>query len=291
MLVASIITKNEEKSISSVIKTLSFADKIILVDNSSTDRTLEIAKKFKKVSIHVVDINLPHSVAAQRNLALKYIPKEAWIYFSDADEIIPPKLREEILEIVRNPNIPYGAYQCPRTNVFLGKSLQHGGWYPDYQIRLIKRKHLDSWVNAPLNVPPILYRRRFSYLKKSLYGPHDKPLLKDETLVGRLKNPYLHFNHRSIEDMLRKTPRFLLSELSFQQEYETISEPSLFSLVFSPLKEFFIRYLLKRGFLDGKVGLIESLYMSFSSFLYEGFKWQYCNKPKIDKVYKKYFKG
>lgn len=280
---ASIITKNEEERISYALESLTFAEKIILVDNSSTDSTIEIAKKYKNVEIHSVNIELPHSVADQRNVSIKFIPDDAWVYFSDADEIVTKDLACEILEIIAKGK--FEALQIPRRNICLGKELRYGGWYPDYQLRLAKKSNIVQWVNAPLDLPPYICEGRHSYLLESKFGPHDKPLLKSGTKVGRLKNPYLHYNHRSIDAMLRKTPRFLKSEIDYLFAYESPKVPTSLQIFLSPIRFFVKNYFLKRGFLDGRVGLIESLYMSFSSFVFEAMKWEHTNKEKIESVY------
>lgn len=281
----SLITKNEEEWVGVALSGMSWMKKIVLVDNGSTDRTLEIAKEFPNVLIKNVSIDLPHCVAAQRNVSINYIPKNSWIYFCDADEYITKDLESEIRDVMSVVNGPT-AFQIPRKNIFLGKYLRHGGWYPDYQIRLIKRESLISWVNGPLDLPQIIHNDKYSYLKKAKYGPHDKPLLRKNTLVGQLKSPYIHYNHRSIDDMLKKTPRFLNSELEYLQNSSKLNKPSYTKIIFSPLVVFIKRFFLKKGFLDGYVGLIESLYMSFSSFIFEAKKWE--KFEDLDPKYKKY---
>lgn len=281
----SLITKNEEARIRSCLDSLSFAKEIILVDNSSSDRTVKIAKTFKNVKVVSVDIKLPHSVAEQRNISLKHMPKDCWVYFSDADEIITNSLKKEISKAIEQNT--YQAFQVPRKNIFLGRELLYGGWYPDFQVRLIKINSLIKWVNAPLDLPEYIYEDKYGYLLDSNYGAHDKPLLRNGSKVGKLINPYLHFNHRSLESMLSKTPRFLQSELRHLSQYSRIEEPTGMRIVSSPIIYFIKSYFLKRGFLDGKVGLIEAVYMSFSQFIYESMKWEYVNRKKIESVYEK----
>jgi len=278
----SIITKNSETWLEAVLTTMSWMPKIFLVDNGSTDQTLQIAKKFKNVDIQKVQIDLPHSVAHQRNLSAAQVPDDAWIYFADSDELITQDLRQEILAAIQNSNDT--AYMIPRLNVQLGHPLYHGGWYPDHQLRLIKKSALVEWVNGPLNLPPFITEDKFANLRKATYGPHDKPLLKKDTSVWYLKYPYIHFNHQSLDSMLQKTPRFLNSEALYLKDAGLLSRPSYLTFLAAPAKDFLIRFILKRGFRDGTVGLIESIYMAFSAFLFEVKKWELTQKP-LPEVY------
>jgi|GEM_PF-1086420 len=281
----SLVTKNEEDWAEVALLGMRWMKKVVLVDNGSTDRTIEVAKKFPNVIVKKVSINLPHCVATQRNTSVKYIPENSWIYFCDADKYITKDLETEIKYSVSMVGGPT-AFQIPRKNIFLGRHLKHGGWYPDYQLRLVKKESLVSWVNGPLDLPQVIYNDKYSHLRKAKYGPHDKPLLKKNTVVGQINFPYIHFNHRSIDGMLQKTPRFLNSELEYIRASNQLSSPVYSKIILSPLIVFVKRYFIKKGFLDGYVGLIESLYMSFSSFIFEVKKWE--KFEELDSEYNKY---
>jgi glycosyltransferase involved in cell wall biosynthesis len=291
-VVGCVVTKNEEEYIEMSLSGLSFLDKVFLIDNCSTDRTLSIAKKFPNVEVIKVNINLPHSVGTQRNEVLKYVKDtESWIYFCDGDEYITKDLQKSIIEVVGKNN-KVGAYQIPRINYFLGKPLYNGGWYPDYQLRLIKAKYLVSWVNGPLDLPPILFdTKENKNLLKSAYGPHDKPLIKSECVVGKLCNPYLHFNHRNSNAMLDKTKRFNDSEIKYLSNTKNL--PTTFSrlgVIKKITYEFLRRYFYHRGYKDGIPGFIESVYQSFSLFLLEVRKWEESLSPSLEERYIKYKK-
>lgn len=285
-IIGCIVTKNEEEYIRVALSGMSFMDKVYVIDNGSTDKTLDIAKKFPNVLIKKVSIDLPHSVGTQRNYVLDYIKDpDCWIYFSDGDEYITQDLAEEILSSLDNE---FDAYQVPRLNYFLGKALRHGGWYPDYQLRLIKKKCLVKWVQGPLDLPPVIKYPSHKYLIDKKSGPHDKPLIKDNCRVGRLSSHYLHFNHRSINSMMTKTTRFYDSEVNYLCEMGSLKEPSGLRLLLVPIREFIRRYVIRLGFLDGKVGIIESLYQAFSLFIFECRKWEVSQNPPISESYEMY---
>jgi len=288
-LIGCIVTKNEEEYLDVSLSGMGFMDKVYVVDNGSTDRTLEIASGYRNVEIIKVKIDLPHSVGTQRNAILDRVGDDNWLYFSDGDEYITEPLSNEIKSIVGGKSV-YGAYQVPRLNFFLGRPLHHGGWYPDYQIRLIKKSVLSGWVQGPLLLPPVIFDSKYKYLLKAESGPHDNPLLKNGTQVGTLKNHYLHFNHRNINSMMYKTVRFNDSEVSHLNSLNKVEEPKLLSFISKPLIEFIKRYIYHRGFIDGKVGIIESIYQAFSVFLLEARKWEITQIPDLETKYENYKK-
>lgn len=284
----SLITKNEEGWLEISLSSMAWLEKVFLVDNSSSDKTLEIANSFPNVITRTVRINNIHPSAQQRNISIDGLDKDAWVLFMDADEYITKELKDEILRATQRPSI--GAYKIPRINYFLGSEVRHGGWFPDYQVRLIQLKYLDAWIHGPLDLPQVIFSREFSKYKGSKYGPHDKPLLKDGTSVGILNNPYLHFTHRSISEMLVKSDKFLNSEIEFLKENSLLCSPSTIEFFVKPMREFIRRFIYHKGFLDGRVGLIESFYPAFMEFMMLAKKWEAVQQPPLDLKYKKYKK-
>ena len=119
MLSAVILTKNEERKIQGLIKSLSFASEIIVVDDYSLDKTVPLAKKF---GARVYTRHLNEDFAAQRNFALKQATCD-WVLFVDSDESVPPALAKQILKAIKSTNI--NGYYLKRQDVFLNKNLRH----------------------------------------------------------------------------------------------------------------------------------------------------------------------
>ena len=246
-----IYTHNEEKNINDCINSAKLlTDKIILVDMESTDKTVEIAKSLK-----VTVFNFPKSnyVEPAREFGIKKSETD-WILILDADERITKELTDEIKSVIRNSCLPAGVaqfsnYKIPRKNIFASiKWLRHGGWWPDYQIRLINKKHFVNW---PKRI-------------------HSTPQIKGN--FGYLKNPLIHYFHGNLTSMVKKTVIFEDIESDLLLKAKKTSGTKTFFRKY--LAELYRRLIKNLGFLDGPFGIIESIYQAFSKtitylFLYE----------------------
>jgi glycosyltransferase involved in cell wall biosynthesis len=243
---------NEAKQILDCIKSAKLlTDKVVVMDMHSTDKTVDLTKKG---GAEVVVIPYQSYVEPVRELAFTK-SKTDWIFILDADERITPELVQEIrinLSKIQKPKSMITSithYQLPRQNFFAGKKwFKHGGWWPDYQIRLIKKSALIRWPKEIHSTAQINGKK------------------------GTLKNPLQHFFHSSLSTMVEKTLRFeaIESELLFQAGRQVNW--------FTPLRKFcgelIRRLIIKAGFLDGVYGIIESFYQAYSKtltwlFLYE----------------------
>ncbi len=184
--------------------------------------------------------------------------KTDWVLILDADERITKELAEEIIKTVRRrpQGVPNGHpegeitnYKIPRKNIFGHiKWLRHGGWWPDHQVRLINKKYFSSW---PKRI-------------------HSTPIIKGET--GYLKNPLIHYFHGDIEKMVEKT--VLFEDIESDLLYKAKKQAGTFIFFRKYFAELWRRIIKNLGFLDGTVGIIESIYQAFSKtitylFLYE----------------------
>jgi glycosyltransferase involved in cell wall biosynthesis len=144
-----ILTKNEEVNIEACLETLTWSDDIVVFDSYSSDRTLELAKKYPNVRVvqRKFDTWSRHS-----NWALDHIPwTHKWVYYSDADERVTPELREEIFRVTNDANQPNTAFRLRYKNMFMGRWIRRGGLYPVWIIRLFqhdKVRYEDREVNA-----------------------------------------------------------------------------------------------------------------------------------------------
>src|SRR3989338_7619182 len=129
-------TFNEEKNLSDCLESVKdLANEIIVIDGLSTDKTVEIAKKYKAV---VKVTSNPPIFHINKQKAIDKATKD-WILQLDADERVTPELKKEILSVINDKDNKNAGYWIPRKNWFLGRFLMKGGQYPDYTIRLYKR--------------------------------------------------------------------------------------------------------------------------------------------------------
>lgn len=223
MISATIITLNEEDNIGRVIKSLDgLADEVIVVDSGSTDKTLEIAKKFgAEIYLRKFD-----NFANQKNWAVSKAKGE-WILAVDADEEIPVNLADEIKDVVKDNN--FTGYLIPRRNFILGKEIKYSRWSPDTHIWLWK-KDSGKWIG----------------------DVHEE--VKVSGKVGLLKKSKIHNSHKTLGSFLQVNN--LYSDLEARSLYKKHIRFSFGEMFWAPLFEFFIRFVYKFGFLDGKEGFV-----------------------------------
>lgn len=233
---AIVIAKNEEEMIKDCLESLVWADEIIFVDTGSIDKTIHIAKKYK-AKIYKTSGG---SYSQWRNIGAKNASGK-WMLYVDADERVTPRLRDEIKEVVKE-KAGCTSYAIPRRNILLGHEMRHGGWWPDYVLRLIKK---DAFVE---------YRGEL----------HEQPFVKGET--GKLKNPFVHISHRDLKSMLEKTNKWsaIEAKLLYSSDHPRMN---LFRFASVAIREFWYRAIKEKGFLDGIYGWIEIIYQIFSKLI------------------------
>lgn len=231
---AVLIVKNEERHMRACLELLTWADEIVVVDSFSSDATLFICHQFTdKVYCHPF-----FSLPQQRNIALGYAQGD-WIWVMDADERMTPPLQQEIQETMgREDAGPHVGYWVPRQNIILGKWLRHGGWYPDYQLRLFRRG-LVRYNEA--------------------YQGHERVIVSGET--GYLKQTYLHYNYESLRQLFAKQEFYSHLASRSLHSFGVRARPQNF--VLQPLREFRRRYLELEGYKDGGHGLLMALAMAW----------------------------
>ena len=221
-----IITLNEEKNIKDVIENISFVDEIIVVDSFSTDRTVEIAESFDKVTVYQ---NKFENFTDQRNLALDYASHN-WILFLDADERLTDKLRDEVLSTVIQEKTAE-AYFFYRKFMFKGKPLHFSGWQTDKNVRLFKK---DS----------------ARYSKERLV--HEILRVNGRTIT--MKHKLIHYSYISYNSYKAKMLSY--ARLKAQELYMKDLKPNPYHFIIKPAYKFLYTYLIRLGILDGRKGII-----------------------------------
>ncbi|MFC1570490.1 glycosyltransferase family 2 protein [Candidatus Omnitrophota bacterium] len=231
-----IATKNEEKNIRSCLESVKWADEIIVVDDKSADRTVEITREYTDNVILNDSKGVFH---VNKNLGIERASGE-WILSIDADERVPPELASEIKSLIEESDKL--GYYVGRKNYFRGKWIRGCGWSPDYIIRLF-RKGVTKW---PLEV-------------------HDVPSIKDEDKVGYLKNPLTHKTVVSLKQYSDKFAQYTtkLAQEEYDKGTRITAANFLFLFVVKPVGWFVRKYFVMRGYVDGFSGL----FISFSSGL------------------------
>ncbi len=247
-----IITHNEESKIRSCLEAVKWAEEIVVVDSGSTDKTVEICKEYTDKVYHRP---FPGHIQ-QKNNALDLASHE-WVLCIDADERVSPELAEEIQkELSVNNNVCAG-YLLPRHTYFLGRWINHCGWYPDYKLRLFK-KDLGRWGGV---------------------NPHDRVTL-ESGLTKNLNGDICHFSYDDVSSQLATVNKF--TSIFAQQMQEEGTSFGISSIIFRPIGRFFSMYFVKRGFLDGVPGLIISVMGSMYSFLKYAKCWEIQNTRDKD---------
>jgi len=238
---AVIIAKNEAKIIKQVIENLSFCQEVIVVDNASVDETAKIAEKSGARVIAVDGDNF----SDLRNAGLKEA-QGAWVLFVDADETIPVDLKNEIIQIVNNPEIKSVGFQIKRRNYFLGHEMKYGEIGCDWVLRLA-RKTAGSWER----------------------GVHETWAVKGG--VGKLKNSLRHNTAENLTDFLDKT--IFWAKLHAQANLAEGKKATFWKVLVYPKAKFIGAYIIKAGWRDGVYGLVYAMIMAFHSFLSWGDAW------------------
>lgn len=229
-----IITLNEEANIERCIRSAPFVDDVVVVDSGSIDRTVEIAEKCGARVVH----EKWHGYGLQKTFATA-LAKNSWVLSLDADEALSPELAEEIVKKFTNLD-PEAGYLVPRKSFHLGRWIGHGGWYPDYQLRLFNKEN-SNWNSAAL---------------------HEKVQVRREL---KLDKDLLHWVFDDLSDQVLTNDRY--STLGAQQWSEAGKKFSLFKLLTKPPTKFIEAYFFKAGFRDGLAGFVIAVSAAYSVFL------------------------
>ena len=227
-----IITLNEEKKLERTLKSLSFCDEIVIVDSGSTDKTIEIAKRYTDKVFYQEWLGY----GKQKNFAISKLSTD-WVLSVDADEVVSDGLKNEILEELKNPSAD--AYAINIQLVFLGRPLKYGGTFPDYHVRLFKKG-------------------RYWFEETDIHEG-----IKAQ--AKRLKGVVLHYSYDSLSEYFEKFNRY--TSLLAAKNYKKGRRITKISPFLRFWFELFKRFVLKGAFLDGYEGSLYAFISSFYAFV------------------------
>lgn len=248
---AVIIAFNEEKKIADAIKSVAWADEIIVVDSESTDRTREISEQLNATVL----IKKWEGFSKQKQYAIDCAAHD-WILSLDADERVSDELKTEILQLkdAGETNLADG-YRIPRLSFYMNRPIRHGGWYPDWQMRFFNRRK-GKWKEVLV---------------------HESFEITNGSKVEKLSGDILHF---SVEDVSHHH-RMIGSRyapLAARQMFERGKRASILKILTAGTTTFLQTYILKGGFLDGLAGFAIARFAAHHAFLKYLLLWELQNR-------------
>jgi len=232
-----VITKNEERNIQDCLASVEgWADEIIVVDDKSTDNTLDIVRKYTdRIITRQMDIEGRH-----RNFAYAQA-KNTWVLSLDADERVTDELKKEIKEVLGRPEIKYGGFTIPRKNYIGDYWVKHGGWYPSPQLKLFRKD-------------------KFRYEEA---GVHPRAFMDEP--CGHLKSDIIHYSYKNLEDVMNK-----LNNQTTREAEKWLNQHKPMRLgrfIWRTTDRFFRTYIGRRGYRDGFMGFAVAFFAAFYQFL------------------------
>ena len=253
MLSVIVITKNEEKFLAACLESVKWADEIIIADNGSTDKTLEIARKYTSHIFTETD----HDFANLRNKAMEKA-KGDWVLYIDADERVMAPLREEIKALINSET--FVAYALSRQNIIFGQAVSYGPYARDWMIRLLKKSAFKQWIGRV----------------------HEHAQFTGE--LGYSAHSLLHLTHRDVDSFVLKSLEYskIDAKLRLDAHHPAMSGWRFMRIL---VTEIWNQGFNRRGFFGGTVGVVDSMLQAFSMFITYVRLWQLQQKPLIDQKY------
>ena len=236
-----IVTKNEEANIDAALDSVKDAAEIVVIDSFSSDRTIEICRKYTDKVFQ----KEWEGYAKQKQSAVD-LAEGPWVFMLDADERFTPELKAEVINAVEEDS--HDGFYAPRKNFFMDRWIRHGGWWPDYTLRLFK-KHSGRVEDREV---------------------HEKVIVNGS--VSNLKNPLIHYTYNSISDYLKRMD--IYSTLAAKELKKNGVEPNVMDFLIRPPVTFIKMFFFRFGFLDGRFGLVLAVLYSHYTFLKYAKTWE-----------------
>lgn len=234
-LSVAIITKNEAANLPACLQSVAFASQVVVVDSGSTDGTLEIARGFGCDAF----VEEWKGFGKQKQAAIDRC-REPWVLVLDADERIPPQTQAAIRAVISQGEGTAPGYSFPRKNYFQGRWIRHMGWWPDRITRLFRRG-MGRMTEAPV---------------------HEAVTVAGQVIP--LESPIEHFTESRLSEILKKIDRY--STLAAEEAFREGRRSSVWGALARAELTFLQNYVLRRGFLDGRQGLVLSVTDAVNKF-------------------------
>jgi glycosyltransferase involved in cell wall biosynthesis len=252
--------KNEERNIAACLESVSWADQVWVVDSHSTDRTIEIARRYTD---HIAQFDYAGGYPKKKNWALANLPFEhEWVLIVDADERVTPELEREIRRVLSNPAAD--GYYINRKLIFLGRWIKHCGWYPSWNLRLFKHRRgryerletedVENTGDVEAH-EHVLLDGRADYLEHDLLHEDFKSVYH---FIER-HNRYSNWDARVYHNLARGVAaRSSINASPFGSplERKRFIKRLWARMPGRPIFRFIWMYFVRLGFLDGRPGLI-----------------------------------
>lgn len=253
MLSVVVITKNEASRIKTCLESVKWADEIIIMDNGSADDTIKIAREYTNKIFTFKGSDF----ATLRNKGFEKTTGE-WVLYLDSDERVLSSLRQEIEALVSFTDM--SAYAISRRNIIFGKEVKYGPFWPDWVIRLLKKSDFVEWVGKV----------------------HEYPKFKGK--LGYSKNSLLHLTHRGVDQIVLKSLEW--SRIDAKLKLES-GHPKMSAWRFLRIfaTEIFNQGIVRKGFFNGTIGMMDSLLQAFSMYITYVRLWQLQQQKSVEEIY------
>lgn len=253
MLSVIIIAKNEENRVKACLESVKWADEIIIADNGSTDKTLDIAKGYTDKIITFIN----QDFATLRNKAMEQA-KGDWILYVDSDERVLALLKEEIIALIQDGK--HSAFAISRRNIIFGSEQKYGPFFPDWVIRLLKKSDFQGWEGKV----------------------HEQPKFNGK--LGYTKNSFIHLTHRGVDQIVLKSLEWskIDAKLRLDSKHPKMSGWRFLRIF---VTEIFNQGVLRKGFFNGSIAMMDSLLQAFSMYMTYVRLWELQQPKPLEQTY------